>query len=303
MRWTQLVNQRTTNKKCCILLFLVEKKDVKTDCEKLKDSSVYVKEWIDLQSAVKEESLTDWLLYDISKKIDGITYKAFSRHEEARTTGADWEWWFLFHTFSAKMRVQAKKLITDKDNYPSIAHTNKYGLQIENLLKDSQDKNFIPLYAFYTSLKEQVMCQRGITDEGVYMAGGNQVYTDFIECGKKHVHPSDVLIHCVPLSCFLCCPLCYEGDEGFIRFLSDYYQNEIKADKNVNSKNKSEKEEELPGIFRQIPKYVSSFIEFSREGLPEWWEKEFSYGLEGAKALVVYDARDRRPKKSLEKNL
>lgn len=273
---------------------------MQTDCEKLKESSVYVKDWIHLQAAAKEESLTDWLLYDVSKKIDGISYKMFSRHDEARKTGADWEWWFLFRTFSAKMRVQAKKLLNDKDNYPSIAHTNKYGLQIEKLLKDSRDQNFIPLYAFYTSLEEQVRCQRGINDEGVYMAGGNQVYTNFIACTKKHVHPSDVLIHCVPLSCFLCCPLCYEGDKGFIKFLSGYYPGEMEVDRDVDSKKKDGKDEELPGIYRQVPKYVSSFIEFSRKGLPDWWEKEFSYSIEGANSLLVYDARNRKPERSLE---
>jgi len=52
------------------------------------------------QPEVKEESLTDWLLFDVSQKISRITYKSFPRHEEARRTGADWEWWFLFSSFS-----------------------------------------------------------------------------------------------------------------------------------------------------------------------------------------------------------
>lgn len=269
---------------------------MKTNCDKLKESSMYIKDWINCQAAVKEESLTDWLLYDISNKIKSITYKAFSRHEEARITGADWEWWFIFHTFSVKMRVQAKKIIPDKDNYPSIAHTNRYGLQIEKLLKNSQDRNFIPLYAFYTSLEEEVMCNRNINDEGVYMAGGNQIYTDFIECGKKYIYPSDVLIRCVPLSCFFCCPICNEGKEGFIKFLMNYYESEINADKDVNSKNKSKKHDELQGIYNRIPSYVSSFIEYSSKDIPDWWEKEFKNSIEGANAFVVYDARKKSKK-------
>ncbi|MDP3025117.1 MAG: hypothetical protein Q8O10_06245 [candidate division Zixibacteria bacterium] len=260
-----------------------------SDCEKLKESSIYIRNWIERQPAVKEESITDWLLYDVSEKIRGITYRMFTRHQEARETGADWEWWFLFPDFSAKMRVQAKNIDPSKDNYPSIAHTNKYGLQIEKLLQDSKDKNFIPLYAFYTCLQEVVMCRRGINDEGVYLSGGNRVYADFIQNGKTMVLAKDILARSVPLSCFLCCPLCFEGDRGFIRFLSSYYHQEIGL--LPEQATSIDAEEEIPGIYRQVPGYVSSFIEHAREKLPDWWEKEFREYLEGVNALFVYDMR------------
>jgi len=263
---------------------------MKSDCEKLKKSSVSVKKWIAKQPAVKEESITDWLLYDVSRSIPKITYRAFSRHEEARDTGADWEWWFLFPTFSAKMRVQAKKIDLTKDNYPNIAHTNQYGLQIEKLLSDSKDKNFMPFYAFYTSVQESVMCKFRINNEGVFLAGGKQVYVDFIKNGKRTVQPADILLKCVPLSCFLCCPLGSEGTEGFIRFLASYYFLEM------GFENEKEALDAYPGamagIYREVPSYISSFIEHSREKLPDWWEQEFRNYLEGTNALVVYDARD-----------
>ncbi|MGB7061789.1 MAG: DUF6615 family protein [Candidatus Zixiibacteriota bacterium] len=268
---------------------------MESDCEKLKTSSVYVRDWIERQPAVKEESITDWLLYEVSEKIGGIIYRAFTRHQEARETGADWEWWFLFPAFSAKMRVQAKKIDPGKDNYPAIAHTNRYGLQIEKLLQDSKGKNFIPLYAFYTCLQEEVMCGRRINDEGVYAVGGNRVYTDFVQNGKRTVQPSDILARSVPLSCFLCCPLSQEGSSWFIRFLSRYYGGEI--GRGPEQEGPFDAEEEIPGIYRQVPKYVSSFIEHARERLPDWWEQEFRGYLEGANALVVYDVRKREPKR------
>ncbi len=39
--------------------------------------------WLKKQQYVKEESLTDWLLYQASLKSDKVFYKTFSRHEEA----------------------------------------------------------------------------------------------------------------------------------------------------------------------------------------------------------------------------
>ncbi|UCG49989.1 MAG: hypothetical protein JSU94_09420 [Phycisphaerales bacterium] len=261
-----------------------------SDCRKLKKSSLYVREWIKLQPPVKEESVTDWLLFNVSRNIKGITYRAFSRHEEARKTGADWEWWFLFPTFSAKMRIQAKKLIPNKDNYPSIAYTNIYGLQIEKLLRDSGDKNFMPFYAFYTSIRGDVMCGRGINDEGVYLSGGNYIYQEFIQNGKREVLPDDILRISVPLSCFLCCPWCYQGGEGFVRFLSSYFSLEIEYP--PDRERPGAESEDLRGIYREVPSYVSSFIEIGREALPEGWEREFRHYLEGVNSMVVYDAMD-----------
>ncbi len=58
------------------------------------DCSEYVYTWISRQNHVKEESLTDWLLYEILQRCDFIYYQAFSRHEEAHN-GSDWEWWVL----------------------------------------------------------------------------------------------------------------------------------------------------------------------------------------------------------------
>lgn len=80
------------------------------DCTKLKEASREIREWISDQPSVKEESITDWLLRDISKRVKNVYYTSFSRMTEARTTGADWEWWFLFDCGSYRMRIQAKKL-------------------------------------------------------------------------------------------------------------------------------------------------------------------------------------------------
>ena len=186
-----------------------------TDYKHLYKSSQYIRHWIHRQPYVKEESLTDWLLFDMSENIHGIYYKSFSRHEEARRTGADWEWWFLFPDFCFAMRVQAKKLHPTDDNYPSIAHTNIYGLQIEKLLSDAARGNFMPFYAFYTDQWADVMCPNKRNNEGVFIAGGQKIYDTFMSDPMVQVMASDALRHTLALSCFVCCPF-VSGEESIV---------------------------------------------------------------------------------------
>jgi hypothetical protein len=64
-------------------------------CKHFSDASAYISNWIVAQPSVGEESITDWLLYTLSSNIASLQYKKFTRHQESRVTGADWEWWIL----------------------------------------------------------------------------------------------------------------------------------------------------------------------------------------------------------------
>ena len=79
-------------------------------CDILKDLNTKIFEWMSAQPTVKEESITDWLLYELSKRSVQVAYKAFNRYEEAKYTGADWDWVFVFDDGTVWLRVQAKKL-------------------------------------------------------------------------------------------------------------------------------------------------------------------------------------------------
>lgn len=76
-------------------------------------TSEYIHRWLKSQSAVKEESITDWLLFNISQQTDMVYYKTFTRNEEA-FNGSDWEWWIIadgnFGIQAYRFLVQAKKL-------------------------------------------------------------------------------------------------------------------------------------------------------------------------------------------------
>ena len=95
------------------------------------ETSKYCYNWLNVQPFVKEESLTDWLLYYISERNPNVYYKAFTRNEEA-SNGSDWEWWILTDECSTikayRLLIQAKKLKPNNiDNYPLVTYSNKNG--------------------------------------------------------------------------------------------------------------------------------------------------------------------------------
>ena len=256
-------------------------------CTELRKICLKVREWIEKQPFVKEESITDWLLFEISNKIPRFYYKSFTRKEEAKETGADWEWWIIFDNSIFRMRIQAKKIKLNSDNYHLLAYTNKYGLQIEKLIEKSQQDNFIPFYSFYTAKANKVRCGENRNNEGVYLEGAKAIYNRFILPGKIKLTYDDILKHTTPLSCFLCCPIFRDpipsanGGERFKKFLIHYYRDEILID---NGK-------QILGEYRKLPKHIHSFIESIKEGLPDWWEKKFSSQIADINSLAVLDVR------------
>lgn len=260
----------------------MKKRTMNSDHKIVRDTSIAVRRWLERQPAVKEESITDWLLYTISESVPRVTYKSF--------TGADWEWWLVYPRYSFKMRVQAKKLFPKKDNYSGIAHTNQHGLQIDRLLEDATKRNYAPFYAFYTAESGKVLCGNGINDEGVYIAGGRNVYNSFIGAGKKQVQPTDALALSIALSCLFGCPIVIDhAPEGPIAFFQRYYAEEIRRDPNLSTDELSP--QNILGFHSTIPNYLSTLLE-SKQNIPEWWESEFSYDLQGANAILVYDGRN-----------
>jgi len=255
-------------------------------CEELKKSSSYVRRWLTNQPVVKEESLTDWLLYNVSKNVPSVLYHAFTRHQEARETGADWEWWILFKTHSIRLRVQAKKVSSSKDNYPDLARTNRYGLQIDMFLDGARKANAIVLYALYSAQDSRTMCGSHHTeyDDGVYLAGASRLNSDFISGGRKHVNADNLLSRSVPFSCFACCPLLHGRDGSMTEFFKNYFESELETDKERNVEHR--------GIHSELPRYISSLLEHRGESVPDWWENEFKYLLQDFNAVLVYDFRN-----------
>ena len=259
---------------------------MKKECNILRQSSLYVRNWTNTQPNVKEESLTDWLLFNVSEKTKNITYRDFTRHEESKTTGADWEWWFIFPNFSYKFRVQAKKTKTSSNNYNGVTYPKKTSSQMNKLISDAYQNNALPIYAFYTDKIERVKCQKKILDEGVYLVSAIDLKNKFVIPNTKKIEYNDILEGTIPLSCLLCCELHNdsknEKPENFEVFVKEYFYSSPLIGNEII--------EDL-GKYKQTPNYVNSLLEFSNKDLPDWWEKEFGRNIKDLNGILVFDRR------------
>jgi hypothetical protein len=254
-------------------------------CKVFNDCSNDILNWLTKQPEVKEESMTDRFLFDISEKLPIVKYKQFTRMEEGRKTGADWEWWFLFPNDKAFCaRVQAKKLKNDKDNYAGIAYTTNGMLQIERLLDDSSKNDYASLYAFYsTESSKHTLCGGRKGNEGVFISDAEHLKNEIIDKPRAKHLAQDILKYSNPISCLFCCHmterLTYDGlKEHLRRYFPTLYDNKI------NSKN----DNNTIG-FVKIPNRITQFLNKESDS---WWENEFRQSIENVNAILVIDLRN-----------
>ncbi|WP_460549325.1 DUF6615 family protein [Hymenobacter daeguensis] len=238
-------------------------------CHQLNNSAKYVRQWFNDQYEVKEESMSDWLLHDISVKEPAISYHQFNRHEESYITGADWEWWFILsHTVFFSALVQAKKLFPSKDNYYGITHRPKPtkkrptpDLQIKTLRAYAQKHDFAALYAFY-SLEVNSNCPTSRkTTEGVFITSADIVHRQFVRTRRRKILPSKVIEKCIPLSCMLCCQLIHLNS-GVSTTLPDSFSNFLfkkfgasKVNNNIQATGST-----TAGFRSQLPAYIADVL-------------------------------------------
>lgn len=253
-------------------------------------------EWLRKQPSVGEESLTDWLLFEVSEQVPDVRYAKFTRWDEARTTGADWEWWFVSHRLSLGMRVQAKKLAHDQDNYPALAYANKHGVQIEKLREDATRSGLLALYALYCDNRGRAKLKCGGSpdaglDEGAFLAGANGLYAAHIRKGRGRVEAVDVLATANPLSCLFCCPMTRdpEGIEGLYRYVNEYYPDALDSALLPDVMNRTG--DERLGLHREPPRYVTALLELAEPEIPRLWEREHRVPVGETNALVVFNMR------------
>jgi len=254
-------------------------------CKIFRECSSDILNWLTKQPEVKEESMTDRFLFDISERLPIVKYKQFSRMEEGRKTGADWEWWFLFpndNSFCA--RVQAKKLKNDEDNYAGIAYTKNGTLQIERLIEDSDKDNFASMYVFYSSENSQYTLCEGLKkglkvgNEGVFIGDAVQLKDEIISKPRAKYLARDILKYTNPISCLFCCPMAKELSYGGLKeYFKKYFPKNIDTDNNQKG-------------FVETPRRISQFMNKESD---TWWEKEYRYYIENVNAILVIDLRNK----------
>lgn len=270
------------------------------------ESSVYVENWLFMQSHVKEESLTDWLLYSISSKLSNIYYKAFSRHEES-INGSDWEWWVLCGEtndyIAFRFLVQAKKLLVNPlDNYPILNYGNKNGLQIELLLNEARYRRAFPFYMFYSNSKPEISEQiknidfisapslRWCTDcsNGCFLSSAYNIFHLLYDSPRRLISDIDLLNYSFKLS-LLDKLIGNSGTKSktIMARLNKFIMESV----DIKNEMRSIGEFGILHNIKQMPSYLRLFVNRHQENL-DWLESEMRYEIGNLGGLGVIDLRN-----------
>ena len=174
--------------------------------------------WINDQPYVKEESITDRVVYELNKNNPYVICVEFNRNEEA-FNGADWEWWVLegehnSDVIAYRFRVQAKKMMQGrKDNRHLFHYANKHGFQIEALIKQAEEDKAFPFYALYTSYHElgtdnvylfdkdsyvRNLCKK--CKNGIFLLSAYDAYEDYFKRTEMKAAAANLISRSFPVS-------------------------------------------------------------------------------------------------------
>lgn len=183
--------------------------------------------------SVGEESITDTNLIELHTKHPEVRIKKFSKWEEGKSTGADWEWWFVFPGGdSLCIRVQAK-IIKHLDSGPRFTNIDypddaTRPRQLDMLIESCSRRNAadprhvnkqrIPLYCFYLASQtvpiplasEQTASMETCCVDAVSAAakvwGCSLSHAERVkeQLLTAKLHLSDIVACSVPWGCVLC---------------------------------------------------------------------------------------------------
>lgn len=250
-----------------------------------------LKTWYDLCDGerfnlrVGEESITDYMLLDIARKhSSSVVAVKFSRHEESRNTGADWDWLFVSSGLIFGLRVQAKKLDVEKYRYSGVTKKSgkSRGFQINKLIRSAAKNKLYPIhpiYCFYNywgdypfSGENRCSCILHYPELwGCSIADAKSVRKKMKQnkLGFKDIAPLSI-----PMPCLFCCSADKETENGKMP-LPIRIRNVVKQ---ISGRN------HLPECSTDIPGFVYEILERGRNkknilGLDLEFEAKFSENL------------------------
>ncbi|PDT33217.1 hypothetical protein CO671_25755 [Rhizobium sp. M10] len=113
-----------------------------------------------------EETITESNLLEIRRRHPHkVTLLTFSKSQESKNTGADWEWHLIGKAYTLKMRVQAKRI----HKAGGIGNLKQMGKgaakpQIELLIEDANANSLFPAYCFYSTEPQRSYWVKGSGD-------------------------------------------------------------------------------------------------------------------------------------------
>ncbi|MCK6909281.1 DUF6615 family protein [Enterobacter roggenkampii] len=221
-------------------------------CKSNKDVSLDVKNFMLNVSDVKEESITDYLVWkwrELDARFKYINITTFTRHMESTTTGADFELelWLVGRKFHFPLIFQAKKFTKKYDSYvKKLNYPKGTQAQLKKLLSYSKKHKKIPFYAFYSipDKDTKLMCPRNETSStSIFMADAYTV-KDYAD-GKhskhgKNLSLNEILKRTNPFHCIFCCPHSRSGD-----YFTHYFSK-------LAESNEPHKNEDLPDYVKLL---------------------------------------------------
>lgn len=257
-------------------------------CHIAESASDYVLGWLNRQSEVKEESITDWLLDYLDQNSAQLRYYQFNRREEGKTSGADWDWWLLHRHGCFKLRIQAKKLRFKHDHYKDIARASKAGYQIDLLLDSSANLNFYPLYSLYGLSQGSERCNRGHQPASLHICSAQEVYDLVFGSARKTIDSAALLSLTIPMQCLFCCPLTFDRPGGGPESLFDHYFSTPPRHRNdegdsIEPHSRRGYEEAIPPLIKRLLEVEE--VNSNTQGLIEEYKSKY----DGSDGVVITD--------------
>ncbi|TBW36138.1 hypothetical protein EYW49_14930 [Siculibacillus lacustris] len=121
----------------------------------------------DVKVSYGEETITETNLLEIRRRhAREVTLLTFSKSQESKNTGADWEWHIIGRVYTLKMRVQAKRI----HKAGGIGNLKQMGKgasqpQIDLLIEDAKANDLFPAYCFYCAEPQRSYWIKGTVKE------------------------------------------------------------------------------------------------------------------------------------------
>lgn len=199
-------------------------------CDTHRSVGAEVKAFMQNVSDVKEESITDFLMWRWAEADPHFHYmraSSYSRHEESTKTGADFEMeiWVVSDTGSLSLLFQAKKLTKPFAGYwQKLAYPKSTKQQLSMLLDYSQQVGRLPFYAFYadTDNPHGSRCLCGAaSDSAVFIADAHTIKSFVDAMPRRQISKADLIETSYPFHCLFCCPL---RNVGYMSLLVEFMQ-------------------------------------------------------------------------------
>ncbi|VUD69010.1 hypothetical protein TDB9533_04373 [Thalassocella blandensis] len=201
-------------------------------CDANKAVGKEVRDFIDNVPNVKEESITDYLVWkwgELDKRFRYIKTKTFTRQEENSTTGADFEieLWIVSRSGCLPLLFQAKKFIKTYDGYAGkLKYPKNTKAQLKKLISYAASRSLLPFYAIYTGSNSfRPLCGgRADVETGIYMIDVQTIESIAGGTPGKKVSLKNLIERSNPFHCMFCCPLGINNS-----YISNYFESYVES--------------------------------------------------------------------------